>query len=328
MDIRCETQISLSPVTSEDFPTVPAAGPLMQYLIVVRGGVPGTMFRLVKKVSSLGRAVENTCQLSDGTISRRHAVITIDGQGHAWITDLGSTNGTFVEGRRLSPNTPTRIRDGNRLQVGDATLLKFVALDSCEEDFQRIMYERAVRDNLTELYNRGYFLSQVGPLAELNAMSSLGLAVLMADIDRFKDINDTHGHDAGDLVLRKVAAILRESTRSEDLLARYGGEEFILALPIGSLEQAMNWAERLRSALAATPVAIDGRSIRVTMSIGVAFRQQGASGGLSELITQADRALYEAKRTGRNRVVCAKSAVGTPFGKTESVDGCVSILAV
>ncbi|QEH34054.1 Response regulator PleD [Aquisphaera giovannonii] len=328
MDLRGQTQIGIAPVTCDDFPAMPAAAePLMQYLIVVRGGIPGTMYRLAKGCSTLGRALENTCQLSEGTISRRHASIAIDGQGAAWITDLGSSNGTFVEGRRLTPHAPLRVRDGNRIQVGSTTLLKFVTLDSCEEGFQREMYERAVRDQLTGLYNRGYFLNQVGALADRNAPSGLGLAVLLADIDRFKLINDTHGHDAGDRVLRKVAAILRDSTRSEDLVARYGGEEFVLALPIGSAAHALERAERIRASLAASPLAIDGGAIPVTVSLGLAFRPAGAVVELVELIKAADRALYEAKRTGRNRVVCAKASPSRPAAKTESVDGFFPVLA-
>ena len=145
--------------------------------------------------------------------------------------------------------TPVQVGDGSRIQLGSSTLLKYLKLDPCEEGFQRELYERSVRDNLTGLYNRGYFLSQIGPLAELNSMCELGLALILVDIDHFKRINDTHGHTVGDLILREVADVLRESTRGEDLVARYGGEEFILALPSCSLEQATERAERIRTRL-------------------------------------------------------------------------------
>ena len=202
MDARAITQVCCSPVVNAE-PAAGAqpAGPLLLYLIMVRGGIPGTMLRLGQKASSLGRSAENTFQLHDNTVSRRHAVITMDTAGAAWLTDLGSTNGTFVNGRRIFTQTAVPIGDGSRIQFGSATLVKFLKLDPCEEGFQRELYERSVRDNLTGLYNRGYFLNQIGPLAELNSLCELGLALLLVDIDHFKLINDNHGHHVGDLIL-------------------------------------------------------------------------------------------------------------------------------
>src|SRR5208337_767986 len=177
MDARGKTQICFSTVAgSEPAVGAQAAAPLLLYLIIVRGGIPGTMLRLGQKSSSLGRSAENTFQFHDSTVSRRHAVLSIDPPGAAWLMDLGSTNGTFVNGRRIAAQTPVQVGDGSRIQLGSSTLLKYLKLDPCEEGFQRELYERSVRDNLTGLYNRGYFLSQLGPLAELNSMCELGLA--------------------------------------------------------------------------------------------------------------------------------------------------------
>src|SRR5208337_2808129 len=214
------------------------------------------MLRLAQSASSIGRSAENTFQLHDATVSRRHAVISIDTAGKAWIMDLGSTNGTFVDGERVPLQTPVRIKDGSRIQLGSSTLLKYLKLDPCEEGFQRELYERSVRDNLTGLYNRGYFLGQIGPLV---------------DIDHFKRINDNHGHNVGDQVLREVADVLRSSTRPEDLVARYGGEEFILALPSSSLEQAIGRAEKIRAQLSSHHLDAVGSCVPVTASLGVSF---------------------------------------------------------
>ena len=126
--------------------------------------------------------------------------------------------------------------------------MKFVRLDECDEPFRREMYERTVRDPLTQLYNRAYFLDRVGPLIERSAESGLGLAMLMLDIDHFKRINDTLGHDAGDVVLCEVADVLRESTRPDDLVARHGGEEFAVALPAVTPGQAIERGERIAPA--------------------------------------------------------------------------------
>jgi diguanylate cyclase (GGDEF)-like protein len=321
MDDRGRTQICYSTVAAAELAgSEQDSGPLLRYLIVVRGGIPGTMLRLAQSASSLGRAAENTFQLADGTVSRRHAVISVDPTGEAWLTDLGSSNGTFVDGKRIPLHTPVTLRDGSRIQVGAATLLKYLKLDPCDEGFQREMYERSVRDNLTGLFNRSYFLNQIGPLAELNAMCEMGLAVILVDLDHFKRINDTHGHPAGDMVLREVATALRESTRSEDLVARYGGEEFILALPSSSLEQATVRAESIRTHLSSLPIEISGIEVRVTASLGLSYAPPGRIQDVTALVSAADEALYEAKGLGRNRVIASPRLHG-PFGKkTESAD--------
>jgi two-component system, cell cycle response regulator len=324
MDAREITQICNSPVAgSELLAGAQPAAPLLLYLIVVRGGIPGTMLRLGQKSSSLGRSAENTFQVHDNTVSRRHAVISIDAAGAAWVMDLGTTNGTFVNGRRIAMQTPVAIGDGSRIQLGSATLLKYLKLDTCEEGFQRELYERSVRDNLTGLYNRGYFLSQIGPLAELNSLCELGLALILVDIDHFKRVNDTHGHSVGDLILREVAEVLRESTRGEDLVARYGGEEFILALPSCSLEQATERAEHIRTRLSSRLVDASQGPVGVTASLGLSFAPAGRVRDVVALITAADQALYEAKRSGRNRVIASTIAHQKSGSETESADAFV-----
>jgi diguanylate cyclase (GGDEF)-like protein len=169
------------------------------------------------------------------------------------------------------------------------------------------MFERTVRDPLTGLYNRAFFLDQLRQTAEGGSTRGLGLAVLMLDIDHFKTINDTYGHDAGDAVLREVAQVLRECTRSDDLVARYGGEEFTLALTVTAPDQATDRAERIRAAIAARRFAATyasaGHALNVTISIGLAFAHPGHVRDTQALITTADQGLYQAKRHGRNRVV-------------------------
>jgi diguanylate cyclase (GGDEF)-like protein len=321
MDAKSNTQICFSTIPGpEPVADSGTLAPALLYLIVVRGGIPGTMLRLAQCASSIGRSAENTFQLHDATVSRRHAVISIDAAGKAWIMDLGSTNGTFVDGERIPLQTPIRMEDGSRIQLGSSTLLKYLKLDPCEEGFQREMFERSVRDNLTGLYNRGYFLGQVGPLAEINSMCELGLAVILVDIDHFKLVNDNYGHDVGDQVLREVADVLRNSTRPEDLVARYGGEEFILALPSSSLEQAFERAERIRTQLSCRHLDPTGSCVPVTASLGVSFSPAPRPDDLTNLISAADEALYEAKHAGRNRVVTARKRHKETIRKTESAE--------
>jgi diguanylate cyclase (GGDEF)-like protein len=277
------------------------------YLIVVGGGIPGAMIRLAPEGARLGRSSENSVRIAELSVSRHHAVITVDDRGAAWLTDLGSTNGTYLNNRHLAPHHPARLDDGDRIQFGSTFVVKFVGLDPCDERFQREMFERTVRDPMTGLFNRAYFLDQLVPTAEAGAARGLGLAVLMLDVDHFKRVNDTYGHDAGDAVLREVAQALRECTRSEDLVARYGGEEFVAALTVTAPDQATDRAERIRAAVAARRFAAvsgdPGRPLRVTVSIGLAFHRAGHLRHPLGLITTADQGLYQAKRAGRNRVV-------------------------
>ncbi len=214
---------------------------------MIGGGIPGAMIRLSSGGTRLGRAADNTLQLPDVSISRYHAFLGVDEEGQVRLSDLGSTNGTFINEKRIPDHTPIRIDDGDRLQFGANVVFKFIRPDPCDEQFQREMFERTVRDSLTGLYNRAYFLAQFGALADRSGLKGLGVAVLMLDIDHFKRINDQHGHEVGDAVLREVANVLRQATRSDDLVARYGGEEFVIALPVAAPDGATERAERMRT---------------------------------------------------------------------------------
>ena len=135
-----------------------------------------------------------------------------------------------------------------------------------------------------------------------------GLAVFMIDIDHFKRINDTYGHEMGDLVLQEVASVLRLSMRGDDLIARFGGEEFVAALPVAAPDQAVERAERIRTNLASRRILVAGRPIRVTVSIGVAYTPAGRPRSVTSLIAAADQGLYQAKKSGRDRIVFSSEA--------------------
>jgi two-component system, cell cycle response regulator len=268
----------------------------------------------------LGRSVENSLQLNEITVSRRHAFVSIDSRGIIRIKDDGSTNGTYLNGQRIPAHSPRQLDDGDRIQLGTRVVLKLVRLDPNDERFQREMFERTVRDSLTGLYNRAYFIEQVAALAERNAAHGIGLALLMIDVDHFKSVNDGYGHDAGDEVLKEVAAVIRESTRAEDLIARYGGEEFVVALPVSSPELAIDRADRIRRNLAGKAVRAGSELIHITASIGLAFSPPGRSRHERALIMRADQALYKAKADGRNRVVFGHPDMLLANRKTQSAE--------
>src|ERR1700722_4614739 len=164
--------------------------------------------------------------------------------------------------------------------------------------------EMAITDALTGLFNRRYMENHLSTLIEQAGARGKPLSALMLDIDYFKSINDTYGHDAGDDVLRDLALRVRRSIRGIDLACRTGGEEFVIVMPETDMAVAAMVAERLRRRGAAEPFAIDQgqRMIPVTLSIGIAALR-GEADNAASLLKRADQALYRAKRDGRNRVV-------------------------
>jgi diguanylate cyclase (GGDEF)-like protein len=319
MDAKANTHVCPSPALAADPEKKPRARQ-SAYVIVVAGGIPGTMLRLGEGGATLGRSPDNTLQISDITVSRQHASISIDDAGVIRLHDQGSTNGTIVNGRRIHAFRPIDLADGDRIQLGTSLVLKLVRLDPTDERFQREMFERTVRDALTGLYNRAYLLDQIGALAERSSARGNGLAVLMLDIDHFKQINDRHGHVAGDQVLREVAGVIRESTRPEDLTARFGGEEFVVVLPFSVPDLATERAERIRAGLAERTIHAQGHEIRVTASIGLAYAPPGRARNAMALIMSADDALYRAKADGRNRVVLGGQSAQLAPRQTESAE--------
>ncbi len=163
------------------------------------------------------------------------------------------------------------------------------------------MRQAANTDALTNLANRAYLMPRLGRLLAEAIRDGRPLCVVMADLDHFKPINDTHGHQVGDQVLRDTAARLRAAVRDFDLVARYGGEEFIAVLRDTPLETALQVAERIRKRIGDSPFNIAGTSLVVTISQGIAQVRSGDS--VDALIERADAALYRAKQAGRNCVV-------------------------
>ncbi|MCZ7481916.1 MULTISPECIES: PleD family two-component system response regulator [Rhizobium/Agrobacterium group] len=166
--------------------------------------------------------------------------------------------------------------------------------------------ELAIVDALTGLNNRRYLDNHLKILFDRAAVRGRPISICMTDIDRFKLVNDTYGHDVGDEVLREFAARIRSTVRGADLACRYGGEEFVVVMPDTPIEIAASVAERLRAIIEDKPFYVRSidRELSITASLGIAT-SSGAFGMPDELLKQADRALYEAKHAGRNRVVAA-----------------------
>jgi diguanylate cyclase (GGDEF)-like protein len=167
------------------------------------------------------------------------------------------------------------------------------------------LYQQSMRDTLTGLFNRRYLDTQLAAYTEQMKRQAEPLALLMIDVDYFKQFNDTHGHSVGDYCLIQVARTLEKTLqRPIDFVARYGGEEFVVVLPYTDLKGAMQVAEQLRSQVCQLQLVSEQQSLEVTVSIGVALLQ-GKDWTVQQLLNSADQALYQAKAAGRNSVKAA-----------------------
>jgi diguanylate cyclase (GGDEF)-like protein len=171
----------------------------------------------------------------------------------------------------------------------------------------RKLQQAALTDALTGLYNRRYALERLDKEWAAATRHDKPLACLLLDIDHFKRVNDTHGHDIGDLVLRETAKVLGDTLRQSDVVCRLGGEEFLVIGPETDLEAARRCAERLRAAVEGQVIEVPSGRLRVTVSIGVAVRTEQTDGP-AELLKAADQAVYAAKAGGRNRVCLVEEA--------------------
>lgn len=192
-----------------------------------------------------------------------------------------------------APELRARLRAGQRILELQEQLLAA----------REALRQEATHDSLTGLLNRHAILGVLQIELERASRESQHISVLMADLDHFKQINDSYGHHAGDAVLRQCASRMKDSIRRYDSLGRYGGEEFLMVLPGCDTDGALAQAERMRRSMASLPFCFGDHSAPVTCSIGLACRPPGIRGDTDSLVREADAALYAAKDNGRNRVV-------------------------
>jgi diguanylate cyclase (GGDEF)-like protein len=195
-------------------------------------------------------------------------------------------------------------------------LAEQMALSLSNVQLRLSLRRQSVVDPLTELYNRRYMDESLKRELARAARSGRPVAVVLVDLDHFKNVNDDYGHEAGDGLLREVGRLLRERVRKCDIACRYGGEELIVILPECDLEVAIRRAEELRQGISALAFSHQGRLVAATASFGVATTTELTDAAPETLVGAADMALYEAKRCGRNRV-CSFAAIA-PEGRSMS----------
>lgn len=269
------------------------------YLTMIAGAHAGSVVKLTERETILGRAPENTLRVEGEGVSWKHARVFTIGE-HWFVEDLKSTNGTGLNDRRIQME---RLNDGDRIHLGPGVILRFSLWTDLEASVQSSLYESAVRDPLTRAYNRKHFNERIAAEVGYAARHRAPLSLVTFDVDHFKKVNDTWGHPAGDQVLRSIAEAINAIVRVEDVFARVGGEEFALLARATEIEAAMMFAERLRQGIAGMTIGWSGGAIPVTASFGVASILELPQPSVEQLVALADQRLYEAKRTGRNRVV-------------------------
>jgi diguanylate cyclase (GGDEF)-like protein len=270
------------------------------YLVIYIGNASGSRHKLNSGLMSIGRSPEADICIKDDRISRIHCVIERTGNTIT-IEDKGSTNGTYVDARKISR---ARLLPGVAIQLGHS-IMKIEYKTEAEIRSEKRLLQRASLDALTGVFNRHHFNKLATMEMAYASRHKLPIGVVLMDIDNFKRVNDTYGHQTGDLVLAQLANTVIENKRAEDLFGRYGGDEFII-LPRGEIgkESIKVHCERIRKAIEGFEFCFEDKCVRITLSLGFHLTKAGNSDTkamLSDLIGKADQALYLAKGRGRNR---------------------------
>lgn len=280
------------------------------------GQAPPSLVLLVGPASSVGRQwpIEDTDRIigraptahifvDDRSVSKFHSKLVMAG-GDVSVIDLESTNKTVVNGKQIQPLVPHKLGNNDQIKVGNI-IFKFLERGSVETVAAAQTFDRGHTDALTGIANRGALQVKAPELFKRSELLGLTYTALLFDIDKFKNINDTYGHPAGDYVLKEITAVVRDKLiRGNDFFARAGGEEFALLLLGSPPKQAEEIGERIRATIEAHDFIFEGKTLKVTISIGIAFKTENET-GWEFVYERADKALYHSKNSGRNRVSVA-----------------------
>ncbi|MGF1572896.1 MAG: diguanylate cyclase [Sumerlaeia bacterium] len=275
-------------------------------LIGLSGPVRGHRFSIQKHITTVGRGSVCEWRISDGASSRQHFRILYENHivpeqiPECYVEDLRSRNGTELNGSKI--NNRVGLRERDRLSFG-SSVIGFFIRDDQELRQDHSLYINATQDPLTGLKNRRMLKEYLNYYLIQSSKYSKPLSLLLFDIDFFKKINDTYGHEVGDQALCNVASILRKNCRDGDLLARWGGEEFAIAMGNLGPEAAFNKAEQLRKEIERSTINLpnDQTCVRFTISVGGTSYIPGDE--YDALFQRADEALFKAKKFGRNQTI-------------------------
>lgn len=257
---------------------------------------------------------DQACQVTipDASVSRFHCEIRRTANGYV-LTDLESTNGTFIRDREIREHP---LVAGDQIRIGNR-IFKFITSDHFEAQYHEAVYAMMTRDGLTGIWNKRYFMDVLSREVARAKRHLQPLALVLFDIDFFKQVNDTHGHLAGDDVLSEISSRIGAELRQDEVFARVGGEEFAILLGDVDRAEAMKMAQRCAEVVRNAPFQTCAGLLSVTISMGVAVSDPASASSPQTLLEQADQCLYHAKENGRDRVS------GTPRGGGDTGKDCV-----
>lgn len=264
----------------------------------------GKHFLLEKNKILLGRDNPSDIAINDEKISKVHCEISIlkssQGIEQISIKDLDSTNSTYVNSELIDQIT---LHAGDKIQIGD-TVLRLSYNDELEKEYYAKLFNYAVRDTHTGLYNKRFIINELENISRIARRSGRAFSIIIIDIDDFKQINDFYGHISGDEYLKCIAELFTQSLREQDIAGRIGGEEFLIILPETTIDGAFQLAVRIRKNIEDFVLNYLNFKIKTTISAGVC-QYKNTIKDVNELLDIADQALYEAKRSGKNNVMQA-----------------------
>ena len=263
-------------------------------------GLMGKQWLVERSEIIIGRDPTADIFVDEKSISKRHAKLVLDGT-QVNIVDLQSTNGTEVAGRKVPANKPISLQNDVKIKLG-SVIFKFLSSGNIESVSLGASNDRGNIDSLTQILNKAALTQAMEESFRKARLAETNLSMVVFDLDHFKKVNDTYGHQAGDYVLREVANVVKNGLiRASDAFGRYGGEEFVVVLFGSNLQRACDIAERIRSTVEKHSFVFSGTKIAVTVSVGVAALEP-AMPNYEALFEKADKAAYASKHAGRNRV--------------------------
>lgn len=283
----------------KSLPPTPRAAPQKgtgrrAYVVVLAGDRMGEMFALGPGMSSIGRGPTADIRINDEGISRTHSTVVYSDDAY-YLADAGSTNGTFANGE---PVDRYPLHEGDRIQLGATSVLKFTYRDDTEEDLQRQLFESALRDRQTGLFNRGYFLNRLESDVTVALRQGKALTMVLFSVDSFAEIVDRLGTTHAEILLRELAHRVQAITREDDVLARYGHDVMGLTCRWVDAMRGSRAAMRIRDAVAHEPFIVNGERVSINLSLGVVDLGMLLEATADGLIVAAEAAIRQAQRQG------------------------------
>lgn len=270
---------------------------LVACLVQYNGKNLGKRFQINKPDVVIGRSPDVDVVIDEKSVSRQHAKC-LTREDEISIQDMGSSNGTYVNNDKSDAKVV--LKDGDIIRLG-TVLLKYFSENNIDNLINDKIYRMATIDAGTGIFNKKHLLESIVSEFQFSRSSGKDLSVIYFDLDFFKKVNDTYGHNAGDFILKECANIVSNILRKEDIFCRFGGEEFVILLPNSAAKVAFDLAERIRGALESHSFDFENHKIKQTVSLGVS-QLHASMRKPSDLLDDADRKLYQSKQNGRNQV--------------------------